>query len=45
MKGADGFVQACNAQVVVEEVSQLIVAQAVTQEADDKRHTLPMAEA
>jgi len=36
MKGTDGFVQAYNAQAVVEEVSQLIVAQAVTQEANDR---------
>jgi transposase len=45
MKGADGFVQAYNAQAVVEEVSQLIVAQAVTQEANDKQQVIPMVEA
>jgi len=45
MKGADGFVQAYNAQVVVEEGCQLIVAQAVTQEANDKKQVLPMVEA
>jgi transposase len=45
MKGADGFVQAYNAQIVVEECSQLIVAQAVTQEANDKKQTIPMVEA
>jgi transposase len=45
MKGADGFVQAFNTQVVVEESCQLIVAQAVTQEANDKKQTLPMVEA
>ena len=45
MKGADGFVQAYNAQVVVEEVCQLIVAQAVTQDANDKKQTVPMVEA
>ena len=45
MKGADGFVQAYNAQAVVEEVSQLIVAQAVTQEANDKQQTVPMVAA
>jgi transposase len=42
MKGADGFVQAYNAQAVVEEGSQLIVAQAVTQEANDKQQVIPM---
>jgi len=45
MKGADGFVQAYNAQLVVEEGCQLIVAQAVTQEANDKKQTIPMVEA
>lgn len=45
MKGADGFVQAYNAQVVVEEVSQLIVAQAVTQDANDKKQVTPMVAA
>jgi transposase len=45
MKGADGFVQAYNAQVVVEEGSQLIVAQAVTQEANDKKQVIPMVAA
>jgi transposase len=45
MKGSDGFVQAYNAQVVVEECCQLIVAQAVTQEANDKKQTMPMLEA
>jgi len=45
MKGADGFVQAYNAQIVVEEGSQLIVAQAVAQEANDKKQTIPMVEA
>jgi transposase len=45
MKGADGFVQAYNAQIVVEEGDQLIVAQAVTQEANDKKQTIPMVEA
>jgi transposase len=45
MKGADGFVQAYNAQIVVEEGCQLIVAQAVTQEANDKKQVLPMLEA
>jgi transposase len=45
MKGADGFVQAYNAQVVVEEGCQLIVAQAVTQEPNDKKQVVPMVEA
>ena len=45
MKGADGFVQAYNAQVVVEEGCQLIVAQAVTQEANDKKQIIPMVAA
>ena len=42
MKGADGFVQAYNAQVAVEDVSQLIVGQAVTKEANDKQQMEPM---
>jgi transposase len=42
MKGADGFVQAFNAQVAVESVSQLIVGQTVTQEANDKKQVVPM---
>lgn len=45
MKGSDGFVQAYNTQVVVEQGCQLIVAQAVTQEANDKKQTVPMMEA
>ena len=45
MKGSDRFVQAYNAQAVVEEGSQLIVAQAVTQEANDKQQVTPMVEA
>jgi transposase len=45
MKGADGFVQAYNVQAVVEEGSQLIVAQAVTQQANDKQQVTPMVEA
>ena len=44
MKGADGFVQAYNAQAAVESTSQLIVAQAVTQEANDKQQIVPMVE-
>ena len=42
MKGPDGFVQAFNTQIAVEEVSQLIVGQAVTQESNDKKQVEPM---
>jgi len=42
MKGPDGFVQAYNAQVAVEDVSQLIVGQTVTKEANDKQQMEPM---
>ena len=41
MKGPDGFVQAYNVQVAVDDL-QLIVGQAVTQETNDKRQLLPM---
>src|SRR5712691_10905028 len=41
MKGPDGFVQAYNVQVAVDE-QQLIVGQAVTQETNDKTQLLPM---
>jgi transposase len=41
MKGPDGFVQAYNVQVAVNEL-QLIVGQAVTQETNDKKQLLPM---
>jgi transposase len=41
MKGPDGFVQAYNAQVAVNE-DQLIVGQAVTQETNDKKQLMPM---
>src|SRR5207237_3539633 len=41
MKGPDGFVQAYNVQVAVDEL-QLIVGQAVTQETSDKKQLLPM---
>jgi len=44
MKGGDGFVQAYNAQIAVEPVLQLIVGQAVTQQANDKKQLLPMIE-
>ena len=45
MKGADGFVQAYNAQAAVEESFQLIVGQAVTQQVNDKQQLEPMIEA
>ena len=41
MKGPDGFVQAYNVQVAVDD-RQFIVGQAVTQETNDKRQLLPM---
>jgi transposase len=41
MKGPDGFVQAYNAQIAVDE-QQLIVGQAVTQETNDQRQLMPM---
>ena len=41
MKGPDGFVQAYNVQVAVDEL-QLIVGQAVTQETNDKKQLVPM---
>jgi transposase len=41
MKGPDGFVQAYNAQVAVNE-NQLIIGQAVTQETNDKKQLMPM---
>jgi transposase len=41
MKGPDGFVQAYNVQVAVNEL-QLIVGQMVTQATNDKRQLLPM---
>ena len=44
MKGADGFVQAYNAQIAVEENFQLIVGQAVTQAGNDKEQLSPMVE-
>jgi transposase len=44
MKGPDGFVQAYNAQIVVDATAQLIVGQAVTQDANDKRQLQPMIE-
>src|SRR5215471_18439455 len=44
MKGADGFVQAYNAQVAVEPDFQLIVGQQVTQAANDKQQMQPLVE-
>src|SRR5436189_308218 len=41
LKGPDGFVQAYNTQIAVDE-QQLIVGQAVTQETNDKRQLMPM---
>ncbi len=41
MKGADGFVQAYNAQAAVEPGLQLIVGQTVTQAANDKEQLIP----
>lgn len=41
MKGPDGFVQAYNVQVAVDDL-QLIVGQAVTQETNDKKQLMPM---
>ena len=41
MKGPDGFVQAYNAQIAVNE-QQLIVGQSVTQETNDKKQLVPM---
>ena len=41
MKGPDGFVQAYNVQLAVDE-RQLIVGQAVTQETNDKQQLTPM---
>jgi len=44
MKGADGFVQAYNAQAAVEADFQLIVGQSVTQATNDKEQLMPMVE-
>jgi transposase len=41
MKGPDGFVQAYNAQVAVDDL-QFIVSHAVTQECNDKKQLVPM---
>jgi transposase len=45
MKGADGFVQAYNAQAAVEPVTQIIVGQTLTNEANDKKQVKPLVEA
>jgi transposase len=45
MKGADGFLQAYNAQIAVEGDFQLIVGQAVTQAVNDKQQVKPMVQA
>jgi transposase len=45
MKGSDGFVQGYNCQIAVEENFQLIVGQAVTQQANDKQQLQPMVQA
>src|ERR1700693_4877688 len=44
MKGADGIVQGYNAQAAVEPTLLLIVAQAVTEAANDKQQLKPMTE-
>jgi transposase len=45
MKSKDGFVQAYNAQAAVDAKAQIIVAQAVTQDANDKHQLVPMTDA
>jgi len=45
MKGADGFVQAYNAQAAVEPERGLIVGQRVTEAANDKEQLKPLVEA
>jgi transposase len=45
MKSKDGFVQAYNAQAAVDAEAQIIVAQGVTQEANDKHQLVPMTDA
>jgi transposase len=44
MKTGDGFVQGYNAQVVVDDAAQVIVAQAVTNQPPDAEHFVPMLE-
>jgi transposase len=45
MKAKDGFVQAYNAQAAVDAEAQIIVAQGVTQDANDKHQLVPMTDA
>jgi len=42
MKSSEGYVQAYNCQAVVDEEHQIIVAQAVTNQAPDVEHLVPM---
>jgi transposase len=42
MKSSEGYVQAYNCQAVVDEEHQIIVAQAVTNQAPDAEHLVPM---
>ena len=44
MKNQDGFVQAYNCQAAVDEKSQIIVAQAVTNQPPDVEHLVPVVE-
>jgi transposase len=44
MKGSDGFIQGYNAQVAVDETSQVIVAQLVTSKANDVEQLQPVVE-
>jgi len=45
MPGGDGFVQAYNTQIAVEPIFQLIVANGVTQDTNDKQQLKPVVEA
>ncbi len=45
MKSKDGFVQAFNAQAAVDAEAQIVVAQGVTQDANDKHQPVPMTDA
>ena len=45
MKSKDGFVQAYNAQAAVDAEAQIIVAQGVTQDVNDKHQLVPMTDA
>lgn len=44
MKTNDGFVQGYNAQIAVDDLSQIIVAQALTNQPPDVEHLVPMVE-